>query len=630
MNNVKKGAIGLTLGALGVVFGDIGTSPLYALSAVFGKLGYHLAISKTNVFGIISLVVWSVTIVVSIKFIGFIMRADNKGEGGIMALMAQIKGGKMRARYTWAFLVLGIIGVSLFYGDSTITPAISVLSAVEGLKSITLSLNSIIIPITLVILASLFAIQRYGTGFVGKLFGPVMLLWFAVIALGGGWQVWQHPSILIALSPFTAIHFFATWPALAFMAMGAVVLAITGAEALYANLGNFGRSPITRAWFFVAFPALLLCYMGEGALLVHNHGASTNTLFLLFPVSLRIPIIIIATSATVIASQSVISGAFSLTKQAVQLDFLPKMLVRYTSLKKDGQVYLPFINSILFIIVCLLVIAFGSSARLANAYGIAVSGTLAADTILYLVVIRSIWRKSLRDVAILSLLFVPLDLLFIAATLPKIVRGGWVPLLLGGIISILITTWLKGQLIVIKERRELEGSLQSFIEKIHSHKPPITRIPGTAIYIGHHADLAPLALHATFDDLHGLHEKVTIVSVETRTVAHIPRKERAVLDTLGYDNDGISHVSLSFGFHDSLNVPEALKYAEQHHPELDLDLENASYFISLSRVIPSARRNLARWRKFLYCLMARNATSTSDYYKLPTEHTVEVRSFIKL
>jgi KUP system potassium uptake protein len=629
MNNIKKGTLGLTLGALGVVFGDIGTSPLYAFSAVFGKAGHHLAISKPNIFGIISLITWSVTLVVSIKFIGFIMRADNEGEGGIMALVARIKGSKLQANYKWAFLLLGIVGVALFYGDSTITPAISVLSAVEGLRVVAPSLSSFIIPSTLAILTILFAIQKYGTGILGRLFGPVMLLWFGVIALGGGWQVWQHPDILATLSPVTAISFFISKPALAFIAMGAVVLAITGAEALYANLGHFGRAPITRAWFFIAFPALLLCYMGEGALLIHTSGAVTNPLVLLYPAALRIPVVLIATLATIIASQSVISGAFSLTRQAVQLNFLPKMLIRHTSTKEGGQIYLPFINIVIFIIVALLVVSFGSSAKLANAYGIAVSGTLATDTILYLVIMRSEWLKPIRNVVIMSLIFMPIDLLFVTSNLPKIIRGAWFPLALGFIIFVLITTWLKGQLIVTKELRALEGPLQDFIDKIHKRQPPIPRIPGTAIYIGHHSDLAPLALHATLEDLHELHKKVVIVSVEVTTASHIPETKRAIFDDLGY-NDGIIHVSLSFGFHDSLNIPETLKNVRHLNPEFDFDLKNASYFVSLSKVIPSKRHNLARWRKSLYYLMARNEINTSDYYKLPIEHTVEMRSFIKL
>jgi KUP system potassium uptake protein len=630
MNKLQKSMLGLMIGALGVVFGDIGTSPLYAVGAAFGRFGFHLAINQQNVFGVISLILWSVSLIVSIKFIGYIMRADNKGEGGIMALVTLLRGSKLRAQYKWAFLLLGIVGVALFYGDSTITPAISVLSAVEGLKVINTSLASFVIPVTLVVLTALFVIQRYGTDFIGDMFGPVMFIWFLTIGLGGGWQIWQHPAVLIALSPYTAIHFFVLRPAVAFIAMGAVVLAITGTEALYADMGHFGRAPIARSWFWVVFPALLLCYMGEGALLVHNSAAAENPLFLLFPADLRIPIVILATAATIIASQAVISGAFSLTRQAVQLNFLPKMLILHTSKRRGGQIYLPFVNAALFVVVVALVILFGSSARLANAYGVAVSGTLAIDTILFLVIMRTVWHEHKRIIALTALAFLPIDLLFVASTAPKILKGGWVPVLIGVVIFILITTWIKGQLVVARERRALEGSLQGFVDKIRHEKPPVRRIPGTAVYIGHHADLAPLALHATLKDLHELQEEVVIVSVELTTVAHIPEDKRAVIDHLGEQSDGICHIHLSFGFHDTLNIPETLKAIHLYIPEFDVNLDNAAYFISHSRVIPGKRHSLLRWRKSLYCLMARNAMSTSDYYKLPIGRTVEMSSLIKL
>jgi KUP system potassium uptake protein len=628
MTNNKKGMVGIAIGALGVVFGDIGTSPLYALSAVFGG-NHRIPINSVTVFGIISLIIWSVILVVSTKYIGFIMRADNKGEGGIIALVAKLRGSNLSSNYKWGFIGLGLIGVALFYGDSTITPAISVLSAVEGLKVVAPSLASFIIPATLVILALLFTIQRYGTGIIGRLFGPVMLVWFIAIGLGGAGQIWQHPDVLITLSPLTAIDFFVTQPLIAFIAMGAVVLAITGAEALYADMGHFGRPPIARAWFFVVFPALILCYMGEGALVLHNPQAATSPLVLLYPELLRVPIVLLATIATVIASQSVISGAFSLTRQAVQLNLLPKMVVRHTSLKEGGQIYMPFVNTALFITVSLLVILFGSAANMTNAYGIAVSGALAVDTVLYLVVLRSLWKKSLGKVIAIGLVFIPLDLLFVTSNLPKVLSGGWFPLLIGGLVFLLIETWRKGQLIIVKERRTLEGPLQQFIDAVHQQQPPVLRIPGTAIYIGHHSQLAPLALHATFEDLHELHEKVVIVSVEVTSASHVPQAERAVFDNLTY-NDGISHVSLSYGFHDSINIPETLKSIRHLSPELEFDLGKASYFVSLSKVVPNKHHNMTKWRKGLYALMDRNALSPSDYYKLPIERTVEMRSLIKL
>jgi len=620
----------LAVGALGVVFGDIGTSPLYALHAVFGLTGQHLAINRTNVYGIVSLVVWSVMLVVSIKFVGFIMRADNKGEGGIMALVSLIKSGRLRERYKWLFIMLGLIGVALFYGDSAITPAISVLSAVEGLKVVAPSLHALVLPITFVILASLFWIQKYGTGFIGRLFGPVMLVWFAVIALGGGWQIWQYPSSLIALSPVPAISFFARQPVLAFVAMGAVVLAITGAEALYADMGHFGRPPIARAWFWVVFPALTLCYTGQGALLLAHPGATADPFILLFPEVTRFSVVILATLATLIASQSVVSGAFSLTRQAVQLDFLPKLLVRHTSDREIGQIYVPFVNLVLFIVVTLLVFAFGSSVKLAGAYGVAVSGTLAIDTVLFLVITRDLWRKSTRYVSLLACVFLPIDLLFVTSNLSKIRHGGWFPIALAIIIFIVIDTWRRGQNIVRQERTIMEGPLQAFVDKIRAMKPPLKRIPGQAVYVSHHPDRAPLALHATVDELHELSQKVVLVTVQITDAAHVPEAERAVFDNLRYKDDGISHVTLRYGFHDSPNVPRTLAALRRANSELDFDPEEAAYFISLSKVVRTERRNLSGWRKGLYSLMARNALSTTDYYKLPVERTVEMRSLIKL
>lgn len=618
------------MGALGVVFGDIGTNPLYVLHVIFGSAGQHLAINQVNVHGIISLVIWSVTLVVSIKYIGYVMRANNKGEGGIMALISLIKSSDLSKRRKWLFIILGLIGVSLFYGDSAITPAISVLSAVEGLKVVEPSLHSLILPITFIVLASLFWIQKYGTAFVGRLFGPVMLVWFTAIALGGSWQVWQHPAILGALSPVAAITFFINQPLVAFIAMGAVVLAITGAEALYADMGHFGRAPIARAWFWLVFPALILCYMGQGALLLAQSASVVNPFILLFPESTRFSVVLLATLATLIASQSVISGAFSLTRQAVQLDFMPKMLVRQTSAREIGQIYLPFVNLSLFIMVSLLVFAFGSSVKLANAYGMAVSGTLAIDTILFLVVARSSWRKSARYMVVAAAVFCSVDLLFVTSNLSKIWHGGWVPITLAAAIFLIINTWSKGQRVIKKEREILEGSLQTFVDEIRSMKPPLKRIPGTAVYLGHHADRAPMALHATVEELHELSERVVLVTVRTTNEAHIPEDERAVFDNLRYKDDGISHVTLSYGFHDSPNVPRTLATLRQTSPELDFDPDDAAYFISLSKVVKTNRRNLSGWRKSLYSLMSRNALSATDYYKLPVERTLEMRSLIKL
>lgn len=629
MKNRKKVKFALLIGALGVVFGDIGTSPLYALPAIFGIPGHSLAINQANVHGIISLIIWSITIVVFIKYIGFIMRADNEGEGGIIALTALIKSSKIKPKYASFFVFLGLIGVALFYGDSTITPAISVLSAVEGLGLIEPRLITYILPITIFILSGLFWIQQYGTRIIGKLFGPVMLLWFTLIALAGIWQIWLHPDILAALSPAPAVLFFISHPLLAFISMSAVILTITGAEALYADMGHFGRAPIARSWFLFVFPALVLCYMGQGAMLLADPTSIKTPLFLMYPSNTRFAMVIIATLATLIASQSVISGAFSLTRQAVHLGFLPRMIIKHTSKKEIGQVYLPFVNLVLFIVVCLLVLIFGSSQKLAGAYGMAVSITLGIDTILFIVVARALWKKSITYVVMMIVGFLLFDLLFVASNLSKILHGGWFPLVLAGFILLIITTWIHGQRIVSKKRQSLEGPLQEFINDINNAKPAIRRVKGQAIYIGHHADLAPLALRATVEKLGELHEKVIIVSAEITNASHIPEDERATFDDLGY-RDGISHVHIKYGYHDSPNIPKSLESLIDTNPELVFEPETVEYFVSQSKIVQTKRHNLAGWRKSLYLVMARNALSTSDYYKLPTDRTIEIRSLIEL
>lgn len=620
----------LALGALGVVFGDIGTSPLYALPAIFGPLGQHLTVNTTNVYGIISLIFWSLMLVVSIKYIYFIMRADNKGEGGIIALIGLIKNSKLPKKTIGFFIMLGLVGVALFYGDSLITPAISVLSAVEGVHVVAPDLSRFVVPVALIILALLFFVQKYGTGTIGKFFGPLMLVWFLTIGAAGAWQVWQHPSIIRSLSPLSAVNFVATEPFVAFIAMGAVILAITGAEALYADMGHFGRPAIAKAWFLLVFPALILCYMGQASLLLNNPGTIGNPFLFLFPGSLQVTVILLATVATLIASQAVISGAFSLTRQAVHLDFLPKMLIKHTSDSRAGQVYLPFINLLLFIGVSLLVLLFGASQRLANAFGMAVSVTLAIDTILFMVVMRGIQRRSLGFVIVLLPIFLTIDLIFVTSNSLKLFRGGWFPLTVALAVIIIITTWLKGRKIINRERSAKEGSLRDYVRSLNQQTPLISRVPGQAVYIGHHNDLTPLALHAAVEQLHELHERATVVSVHVRNVAHVARDERATFDDLGNTTDGVSHLTLYYGYHDSINIPKTLESLRKLGPEIDFDPYKASYFVSMAKVVPSKARTMARWRKSLFCLMSNSATNPSDYFKLPVENTVEMRTLIKL
>lgn len=557
------------------------------------------------------------------------MRYGNHGEGGIMALTSMIKGSHLSKNRKWLFVALGLVGASLFYGDGAITPAISVLSAAEGMKVITPHLSSLVLPLTLAVLVSLFWIQRYGTGVVGRLFGPIMLLWFASIAAAGVWQITKYPYALHALSPYSAIHFFITKPLLAFLAMSAVVLAITGAEALYADMGHFGRPPIAKAWFFIVFPALTLCYLGQGGMLLRGASLSNNLLIQMFPVSARIPEVILATLATIIASQSVISGVFSITRQAIQLDLLPKMLISYTSLKRIGQIYIPFINAVLLVLVAALVLIFKTSGNLANAYGIAVSGTLAADTILFLVVARNLRKKSRLYVSILCIAFLPLDLVFIASNLQKIPHGGLFPIVVGALVCIIMYTWNRGDTIVELKRKSMGESLQTFVNKVHSSKIPVRRVPGAAIYIGHHTDLAPLALTATIDDLHELPEKAIILTINITNSAHVHEEKRAVVDGLKYI-EGISHISLFYGYHDTINIPKDIKPLVGSTSELGFNLSEASYFISSAKISANRRHNLAHWRKSLFLFMYRNALSASDYYHLPLERTQEMETLITL
>jgi KUP system potassium uptake protein len=625
------GAAALTFGALGVVFGDIGTSPLYALQTVFRTDNHAVHATQAGVYGVISLVFWSITIVVSIKYVTFIMRADNDREGGIMALIALVQGVTLRGRWTkMALVALGIFGASLFYGDGMITPAISVLSAVEGLKVSAPTLASLVIPITLAIITLLFAIQRFGTGAVGRLFGPVMGLWFGVLAVSGIGEIAGRPEILKALSPTYAIQFFADNPGTAFIALGSVVLAVTGAEALYADMGHFGRSPIRRAWFLFVFPALTLNYLGQGSLILSSQKAIDNPFFLLIPHWARIPMVVLATIATVIASQAVISGAFSVTRQAVQLGFLPRLTIRHTSREEEGQVYAPGINAILFAAVATLVVGFGSSQKLASAYGIAVTGTLTIDTILFFVVVRMLWRKPTWLTGLGAAAFLTVDLAFLAANLSKVLHGGWFPLTIALIVFTVLITWQHGREIVTRNRIEEEGPLRDFVEHVRAMDPPLYRAPGTGVFLNANKETTPLALRALCEYTRVLHEAVVIVSIESLKVPHHPPEERCMIDDLGYGDDGISHVTAQFGFQDEPNVPATLRLAAVQGLESHIDVENASYFLSQITINPTRKEGMARWRKRLFVAISKNSASPVEYFGLPDDRTVTMGSHIEL
>jgi len=629
MTKTKKTILLLTIGSLGVVFGDLGTSPLYAISALFTKSGFNLKISASNIYGIISLIIWSITIIISIKFVGFIMKADNQGEGGIMALVSKIKESSSKSKYVSLFIIIGLIGAVLFYGDSTITPAISVLSAVQGLSVIAPHLQSLIIPITILIIIILFIIQKFGTTSISHYFSPIMLIWFFAIGLAGLIQIIAHPNILISLSPLTAINFFIDHPAIAFIGMGAVVLAITGAEALYADLGHFGRQPISRAWLYCVFPALTLCYMGEGALvLAHPHSAN-NPLILMYPNLLRIPFLILSTLATIIASQAVISSAFSLTKQAINLNYLPKMTIKHTSLIESGQIFIPLINIILLLIVISLIIIFKSSDNLANAYGIAVSGTLLTDTILFLFVYRKLMKKSIIKTCLIIILFLPLDLLFVSSNIFKIVKGGWIPLLIGLIVFIIMTTWIRGERITNTTRRSLKLPIKDFAATISNTKIKFTSLPEDGIYIGEHEDLTPLALSETFKEEHELQENILIVNIKETNDAHVPKNQGCEFVELK-DTKRLQVVNLSFGYHDSVDIPNALHYAAKRFKSLHYDEETAVYFVSIIKLVNKPSRKFGLWTKHLYLFMHRNSISPVDYYKLPINKTIEITTPIDI
>ncbi len=627
----QLGAAALTLGALGIVFGDIGTSPLYALQTVFSADHHAVKPTEGDVFGVISLVFWSITLIVSVEFVLFIMRADNDGEGGIMALIALVEGASLRgAKFKAVLIGLGMFGVALFYGDGIITPAISVMSAVEGVEIAIPSLESLVVPITIAILVGLFAIQRFGTHVIGRVFGPVMIVWFAVIAAAGLGRVLADPAIVKALLPTYGVEFFLDHPGIAFISLGAIVLTITGAEALYADMGHFGRKPISRAWFFVVFPALTLNYMGQGSLILGNPAAIDNPFFLLIPHWGRIPMVLLATLATVIASQAVISGAFSVTSQAIRLGFLPRLRIRHTSAREIGQIYVPAVNWFLFAAVIALVVGFGSSTALGSAYGIAVTGTITIDTLLFLVVASVLWRKPGWLVGLGAAVFFTVDLAFLGANLTKVEHGGWFPLSVGIVVFTLLSTWRRGSARVHEARLAAEGDLHSFIAELHAMDPPAVRVQGTAVYLNVRRETTPLALRAGVEHTRALHESVVIISIETTKAPFVPEPERLVVDPLGFEDDGISHLTARLGFQDPPDVPRLLELAAETGLESEIDVEGAVYFLSQVSVTPTAAPGMRGWRKRLFVAMARNAASPVDYFRLPRERTVTLGSQIEL
>jgi KUP system potassium uptake protein len=611
----------LALGALGVVFGDIGTSPLYALQAAFSAEN-NVRVTQANVLGLLSLFFWSLIVVVTVKYVLFVMRAHNHGEGGVMALMT-LAGRRTVRRERRAVLLLGLVGVALFYGDGVITPAISVLSAIEGTQVAAPGVHRFVVPLTLVVLTVLFAFQRKGTGKIGSAFGPVMLVWFITIAVLGARGIAREPSVLRALDPLDALSYVGRQPWIAFVSLGAVVLCITGVEALYADMGHFGRVPIATAWLAVALPSLVLCYFGQGAVILDDPRTAANPFFHLTAHSLTLPLVLLATVATVIASQAVISGAFSLTQQAIQLGYLPRMSIHHTSEEVRGQIYVPALNWLLYVAIVGIVLGFGSSASLAAAYGIAVTGTMAVTSVLAYIVTRHLWGwPTWLGLAVVAPLLA-IDLAFFASNLLKVHHGGWFPLLLGGALFVLMMTWDRGRRVVTAKRTGVEGPLREFLAGLRGRTPPVATVPGTAIYLHSRTDTAPLALRLNAERNHVRHEQIVIFRADILDVPHVGDDRPVAVDNLGDPNDRIVRVSARFGYRDRPDVPAALRLADERTRELR-NLDDCTYFLSRITVRPARRGGMAMWRKRLFSVLAHNASSPVEYFQLPEDEVVAV------
>ena len=618
----------LTISALGVVFGDIGTSPLYALTSVFAVRGVRP--DAADVYGVISLVVWTIVLVVSVKYVAFVMRADNEGEGGIMALVALVRelpDGERRAKRI--LVAIGIVGVALFFGDGTVTPAISVISSVEGLKVAVPGVSSLVVPITVALLTLLFAYQRFGTRAIGRLFGPTMALWFALLAVTGAVKIIASPGILRALSPSYGLAFAVDHPGIGFLSLGAIVLVVTGAEALYADLGQFDRPAIRRGWFCVVFPALVINYLGQGALILRDPAKITAPFFGLLPHWAQVPMVVVAVFATMIASQAVVTGAFSVTRQAVTLGFLPRMRILHTS-RSEGQVYVPATNRLLYVAVIALVVGFGSSTALASAYGIAVTGTFVTTTILYFAIVRLRWHKPLGAVLAGALAFLVVDVSFFSANLTKVPSGGWFPLGIGVLLFTLLTTWQRGRELVTEKRSQAEGTIRDFIHEVATLDPPPFRAPGTVVCMSAGSQTAPLALRDNLEYNRVLHEHVVIVRVRIGTVPHVAPPDQISVHALDYTDDDILAVTLDYGFQDKQDVPVALGRAAEQGLLGDADIANAIYLISEITLVIGDDPGLRRWRKRLFLLLARTSQSPVGSFHLPDQRIVTMGSYIEL
>ena len=606
----------LMLGSIGVVYGDIGTSPLYALrEAVAAASGTATTAAPQAVLGILSLILWALIVVVTLKYVLILLRADNNGEGGTLALMALAQ--RAVGKGGGAIVLLGIISGALFYGDAVLTPALSVLSAIEGIKLVTVTFEHYVVPLTLIILVALFAVQSRGTARVAAFFGPVMCVWFALIAIAAVPQIVRHPEVLFAFNPLYAVSFMIHHGVIGFVTLGAVFLAVTGAEALYADLGHFGKRPIQTAWLFVVLPSLAVNYLGQGALLIGDPKAIQNPFFLMFPDWALIPMVALATAATVIASQAVITGAYSVTRQAIQLGLLPRFEIRHTSEAHSGQIYIPRVNMLLFLAVMLLVALFRSSSALASAYGIAVTGTMVVTAMMGFVVIWRVWKWSPIAAAALIAPFLFLDITFLAANLFKVFEGGWVPLVLGGVVMLLMYTWRRGSRLLFEKSRKLEFPLADLVAMLE--KRPPQRVPGTAVFLTSDPECAPTALMHSLKHYKVLHEKNVILTIESAPTPRIDDAERVRMEQL---SETFSRVTLRFGFMESPNVPKTLAIARKLGWQFDI--MSTSFFLSRRALKPAAHSGMPRWQDLLFIRLSRSANDATDYFQIPTGRVVEV------
>jgi KUP system potassium uptake protein len=619
----KRPMAPLVLGAIGVVFGDIGTSPLYTLRTAFS--GHHgLPLNPDNVMGILSVIFWALMAIVTLKYITLIMRADNRGEGGILALTALVSRGlKPGERRRWWLVGLGIFGAAMFYGDGMITPAITVLGAIEGLEVAAPALDNYVVPLSVVIMIGLFAIQKRGTATIGAVFGPVMCVWFLVLGVLGLRQILHSPHILLALNPWHALLFLTTNPASAFIALGAVVLAVTGVEALYADMGHFGASPIRRAWLWFVMPALVLNYFGQGALILDDPAAIRNPFYLLAPAWALLPLLLLAAAAAIIASQAVISGAFSLTRAAIQMGYCPRLAILHTSEKTMGQIYVPFINWTLLAAVLLLVLGFRSSENLAAAYGIAVTMAMLIDSILIFVVMRRLWNGSIASAIAIALPLVVIDLALLSSNALKIPDGGWFPLVVGAGVFTLLTTWKRGRGLVADRLAEDALPLESFIASIEVAPP--TRVEGTAVFMTSTQDRVPHALLHNLKHNKVLHDRVVFLTIITRDIPYVPDNERIEISPLGCD----FYRFLAFsGFKDDPDIPSLLEEAGRRG--FAFDMMETSFFVSRETLIPSAGTGMAMWRERLFASMSKNAVKASDFFHVPTNRVVELGTQLEI